>query len=136
MSFGEQVLDLLTRTDVPIRHAGSHHLLLCPLRQTFAFTDSLHNFERPFLRQTAGDQIDHYIVTTADGLIHPGSAGHNEIFRVTQPHIRSVGIAGNTHQKIEFFRLGVQQNPTGEAGIKLRHSHRAGGPQDLIILIA
>ena len=136
VGLGEQILDLLAGANVPIRHAGGHHFLLRTGRQTPALTDGLHDLEGPLVRHTAGDEVEHNIVTGTDGLVHRGGLGVDEVLGVAQPHIGTVGIATDPHQEVELLRQGIQQNATGEAGIEFRNTHCAGGAQELVVLIA
>ena len=52
VGLGEQVGDLLTGLNVPLRHTGIPHLVLSALRQAAALTHRLHDFEGPLGRQT------------------------------------------------------------------------------------
>ena len=127
MGLGEQVLDLLAGADVPVRYAGGNHFLLRSRGQSPALTDRFHDLEGPFLRHTAGDQVDHDIVTTANGAVHCGSLGGYQIPGIAQPHVGAMSIAGDPHQEIKLLRHGIQKHAPGKAGIEFRHRHSAGG---------
>ena len=86
----EQILDLLAGADVPVRHAGRLHLLLRALGQAASLTDGLHDLERPLFRHTALDEIEHDVVTAADGVVDAGGLGEDEVARVAEPHVRAV----------------------------------------------
>ena len=136
MGLGEQILDLFTGKNIPIRHTGGNHFLLRSGGQTFALTNRLHDLKGTLIRHAAGNQVDHNIVTGANGLIHRGSFGIDQILCVAQPHVGAMGIATDTHQKIKLLRQCIQQNATGESGVKFRYAHSAGGTQQLIVFIA
>ena len=91
---GEQVFYLLAGANVPVGNAGINHFLLCPLRQSPALSHCLHNFEGALLRHSAGDEVNHNVVTAANGLVNGGGFGGNEILGVAQPHVGAMGEAG------------------------------------------
>ena len=136
VGLGEQVLDLLAGADIPVRYAGGHHFLLRPLRQTSALSDGLHDFERPFFRHSAGDQVEHDIVAAADGGVNRGGFGGNQVFGVAQPHVGAVGEAGQPHQGVKPGGHGVHQHAPGEAGVEFRDGNGPGGAENGVILIA
>ena len=101
-----------------------------------ALTDGLHDLKAHFGVQPHGDEIQHDIVTAAHRLQNGGGTADDQLPCVAQPHIRTVGEAGQTHQRIEILRQGVHQHPTGEAGVELRDSHGTGGAQQLVVFKA
>ena len=136
VGLGEEILDLLAGADIPVRHTGSNHFLLRTWRQALALTDRLHNLKGTLIRHAAGDQVDHDVITSADGLVNGGCLGVDQILGIAQPHVCTVGVAADSHQEIELGRHGIQQNSPGEAGVELRNTNRTGGAQKLVVLIA
>ena len=136
VGLGEEVGDLLAGADVPLGDAVLPHLVLCSLGEAPALPDGLHDLEGPLLVHAAGDQIDHDVVPASDGLSHRGGAGEDQVPGVAQPHVGAVGETGEPHQDIELSRLGLLQHPPDEGGAELRDGGGAGGPQDLVVLIA
>ena len=136
MGLGEQIGDLLAGADVPVRHPVLLHLLLRPLRQAAALPHRLHDLEGALGVHPLGDQEQHDVVPATDGLADLGGARGDQVLGVAQPHVGSVGEAGQADQDIELVGLGVLQHPPDEGGAELRDGSAAGGPQDLVVLIA
>ena len=122
MGLGEKIFDLFAGTDIPVRNTGCYHLLFCSGRQTLALTDRFHDLECALIRHATGNQINHDIVTGADCLVNSGCLGIDQILCITQPHVRTVGVATDSHQEVKFGGQSIQQNAAGKAGIELRNA--------------
>ena len=136
VGLGEQVGDLFTGANVPLGHPVLPHLILRPLGKAPALPHRLHDLEGALGVHTLGDQKQHDIVPAADGLADLGGAGGDEVLGVAQPHVGTVGEAGQPHQDIKLIGLGVLQHAPDKAGAELRDGGAAGGTQNLVVLIA
>ena len=140
VGLGEQIADLGQGFDVPVRHLMVPHGLLPSLLKAallhLAFTDGLHDLEGHLGVQPHGDEVQHNVVAAAHRLQNGGGAADDQFPGVAQPHVGTVGEAGQTHQRVEIPGLGVHQHAAGEAGVELGDGHGAGGAEDLVILEA
>ena len=93
VGLGEQIFDLLAGANIPIRYPRVDHFLLRALRQTPALSDRLHDFKGTLLRHPTGNQIQHNIVTAADGLVNRCGFGCDQVLGVAQPNVCAVGEA-------------------------------------------
>ena len=136
VGLGEQVGDLLARADVPVGHAGGYHLVLRTLGQASALSHAFHDLKGALWGHPLGNEEQHNIVTAADGLADLGRARGDQVLGVAQPHIRTVGKAGQPHQNIKLVGLGILQHTAHEAGAEFRNGRTAGGAEYRIVLIA
>ena len=94
MRLREQVGDLAQGRDVPLRHAVLLHrfdpAVLEAAALDLALADALHDLERELGVHTAADEVEHDIVAAADRLVDRRRAGHDEVLRVAEPHVRAV----------------------------------------------
>ena len=98
MGFGEHVLDLFTGPDIPVRHIMGKHLRL-PLRfQALSLSHRLHNGKGQRRVNSHLNQIDHNIISTADGSGNGGLSFLNQSTGIAQPYIGTMTQTGNTHQ--------------------------------------
>ena len=140
VGLGEEIADLRQRLNVPIGHMVLAHGLLPAVLEAalfhLALTHRLHDLKGHLRLKTHLDQVEHDIVAAAHRLQNTGRAADDQLTGVAQPHIRTVGKAGQTHQRIEILGLGVHEHTAGKAGVELRDGHCAGGTQYLIVFIA
>ena len=140
VSFWKEVADFCQGVDVPLRYLmlphGLHPTLLKAVFFHLAFSDGLHDLEAHLGVQSLGDEIQHDIVPAAHRLQNAGSAADDQLPGVAQPHVGSVGEAGEPHQGVEILGLGIYQHLTGKTGVELRDRHSAGGAENLVILIS
>ena len=99
-----------------------------------ALAHALHDLERELGVHAAADKIEHNIVTAADRLVDRRRAGHDEVFRVAEPHVRAVREAGQAHEDIKTLRLRVDEHLTREAGAEFRDADRAGLADDRVVI--
>ena len=97
--FREEVTDLRKRLDVPLRHVVLAHLL-DPHRPVprlaaldLALSDGLHDLKAHLRVKPHRNEVEHDIVTAADGLQNARRAADDQILRVAEPHVRAVGEA-------------------------------------------
>ena len=99
MRFREEVTDLRKRFDVPLRHVVLAHLFdpHRPVPRLAAFdlalSDGLHDLKAHLRVKPHRDEVEHEIVTAADGLQNARRAADDQILRVAEPHVRAVGEA-------------------------------------------
>ena len=140
VGLGEQVADFGQRLNVPVRYIVLHHGLLPALIEAallhLALSHLLHDLEAHFGVKALGDQVQHNIVTAAHSFQNAGGAAEDQLPGIAHPHVRTVGEAGEPHQRIEILGLGVNQHLAGEPGVELRDGHGASWPQNRVILIA
>ena len=136
VGLGEQISDLFTGADVPVGHPVLPHLVLRSLGQSPSLSHRLHDLEGALGLHPLGNEEQHDVIPAADGLADLGRPRGDQVLGVAQPHVGTVGEAGQTHQNIELVGLGVLQHPADKGGAELRDGGAAGGPQDLVVLIA
>ena len=132
VTLGEHVLDLLTAVDEPLRHAVVDHRLLHLRLQALALTDGFHRRERQLGLHALVDEVIHDIVTAADAFAQHSRTGADQILCIAQPHVRTVGQAGNTDQLLHRGRLRIVQHASYEARAEFRNTVGAGGAVDLL----
>ena len=140
MGLGEQVADLGQRLNVPVRYIVLHHSLLPALVEAallhLALSHLLHDLEAHFGVKALGDQVQHNIISAAHRFQNAGGAAEDQLPGMAHPHVRTVGKAGEPHQRVEVLGLGVNEHLAGKPGVELRNGHGAGRPQNGVVLIA
>ncbi|MPN34446.1 hypothetical protein SDC9_181939 [bioreactor metagenome] len=140
MGLGKQVADLGQGVDVPVRHIvlahGLHPAVLKPALFHLALSDGLHDLEAHLGVQALGDQIQHDVVAAAHRLQNGSHAPHNQLPGVAHPHVRTVGKAGQAHQRVKILWLGVHQHSPGKPGVEFRDGHGSGLPHHVVVFIA
>ena len=79
------------------------------------------------------DQIHHNTVTGTDNLGNGTSAVGNQVLRIAQPHVSTVGKPRNLQQVGEVFGLGVHDHLHHKAGSKFRQRKGAHRTTDILL---
>ena len=107
VSLREHIFDLPAGADVPLRHAVGEHGLNPVVLQSFSLTDGLHDGEGFLLIESHVNKVGHDIIPTTDGGGNLRLPGLDQRLGVAEPHVRSVGQTGNTHQIRETLRVRI-----------------------------
>ena len=83
------------------------HLLFPVGLQSLTLTDRLHDRKRKTLLKPLLDQIDHDIITRTDRSLDRRLSFLNECLGISQPYIRTMGKAGDTHKVRKVLRLCI-----------------------------
>ena len=95
----EEVADLGKRLDVPLRHIVLAHFLdphrpvPCLAGFDLALSDGFHGLKAHLRVKPHRNEVEHNVVTAADGLQNARRAANDQILRVAEPHVRAVGEA-------------------------------------------
>ena len=122
VGFRKHVFDLLAGFDVPFRHIMLSHLLLPLGSQAFPFPDLLHDHERHLRVKSLADQVNHDVVTAADGGRDRAGPAHNQVLGVAQPDVGSVRKTGDPDQVRQVLRFCVDQHLDRKFRSELRDS--------------
>ena len=141
VGFGEQVLDLPAGLNVPFRNVVFLHFFYDPVWPAFALMDDalshrFHEFEAAQLVHAHGDEVEHDVISTADGLGDRGGARQDQVLGVAQPHVSAMRETGQAQEGVKVLGLGVDEHPTGKAGAELRDAAGTGRPQHRVVLKA
>ena len=134
MRFREHVLDFQAGINVPLRYTMVPHILLHFLGQQFGcftLTGDLHDFKCKLGFQSLVQQIGHDRVTAADNLRNGTGAVFNQLLRVTQPDVGSVGQTRYLQQVGELGRMALHQHSTDKRCAHLRQRKGSGFRKDL-----
>ena len=130
---------LAARLNVPLGNAECVHLLLgiageLAASLDLALTHGLHGLKRQRRLHALLDEVEHDIVTAADGLVNGGDVVDDEVADIARPNIGAVGEAGQAHQRIKLRRLRLNKHLTGKAGAELGDAYAAGLTDDGVIV--
>ena len=126
VGFREHVLDALAAPDVPVRYVVGLHVCfpLVPVfafaAGDFAFTDVFHDVEAFLAVDALADQIGHDVVTGTDSRGDGCFAFFKQRLGIADPHVCSVGQAGDTNQIGKGGRLRIDKHLHGEVGTEFR----------------
>ena len=125
MCFREHILDPLTRLDIPVFHTSFFHRLLHIRRQSLPLPDALHDLKRKSVFYAHMYQIGHNIVPRTDRCGDRSFSFFQKFLCISQPHVCSVGQAGNPHQIGKILRFRIPQHLHDKFRTELRHSQAA-----------
>ena len=128
MSLWEHVLNLFTRSDIPVRHIVGYHILLpfFPLRCRslslchHALPHGLHNLEGLLRFHSLINQIGHDIIPGTHAGGNRRRAVPYQILCVSHPHIGAMGKPGDPYKIRERFRFGFDYHVHGKVCTEFR----------------
>ena len=124
----EEILHLFAGLDIPVRNLRLLHRLehrgLQALLRRLALTHVLHRLEGQARVYAFGNQMRHDVVTRRNRFGNR-LALLDEILRIVQPYVRTVRIAGYTHNLAEALRLYVADHLAHELRAALRNAEGA-----------
>ena len=129
MSTWEEVTDLLTGFDIPVRDIVFLHGFDEFVFEWFAgliLTDVFHDFEGKAIIDTHIDEVVHDIVTASDDIVELKVVLHDEVLGVVVPNVGTMGEAGDDEKVVEGMRLCLFDEALDEGRSEFWESNGTG----------
>lgn len=79
-------------------------------------------------------EIEHYIVSAADGLVDRCYAVNDEVADIARPDVGTVREAGQTNERIKLRWLRIDEHLARKASAELRNADAAGLADDIVVI--